>query len=137
MSRPRRVTKAVLAERARWMRKSHAKKYRDLKVKLLEFLGQKCVCCGETDPAFLTLDHIEAGGRYHRKSKPKTYEVWRDVLNTPEARTKYRLLCWNCNCATRGGKVCPHNRAEVEAFLQVCQQVSNKPCIGQLSLFGP
>lgn len=114
-----------LAERARWMSRNHRRKHTELRQKLLEVLGGKCVCCGESAPRFLTLDHIAGGGRYHRSTRPKTYQVYKDVLTDPSARDKYRLLCWNCNCATRGGVVCPHNQAEVDAFLEMCQTMTH------------
>lgn len=113
--------------RRRYMRKKHNMKYRILRTQLLDFLGGKCFCCGETTPEFLTLDHIHGGGRYHRRSRPKTYEVYADVLKTPNARDSYRLLCWNCNCSTRGGRICPHNKYDVETFLNICKEFVQTP----------
>lgn len=50
----------------------HKAKYRDYKLKLkLEVLeaygGAVCAVCGETDLDLLQLDHVEGGGRQHRR----------------------------------------------------------------------
>src|SRR3972149_2266120 len=35
-------------------------------VQVLDAYGWRCECCGEQEPMFLTIDHIEGGGNIHR-----------------------------------------------------------------------
>src|SRR2546428_8617676 len=45
---------------------------RDLRAEVLRAYSDQspeCACCGETNPAFLTLDHIENGGTAHRRHR--------------------------------------------------------------------
>lgn len=75
---------------------------------LVEAYGGRCACtnCPETNSAFLTLDHINGDGRAHRmKMGSHTYA---DLRRRGFPQEGYRLLCWNCNAMTRGGKKCPH-----------------------------
>jgi hypothetical protein len=73
--------------------------------------GGRCSCCGEDDPVFLTLDHVdgrepnELAGSYLLYARAKR-EGW---------PAKYRLLCWNCNCGReRNGGVCPHEERRLK-----------------------
>ena len=69
--------------------------------------GDVCSCCGEREAAFLTIDHINGGGRAHRKAlgAPNIY-TWLIRNDYPEG---YRILCFNCNCVATRVEVCPHN----------------------------
>lgn len=68
--------------------------------------GGKCVCCGETEYEFLTFEHVNGGGRQHRKTVPHT-QRWLYKNGFPKD-VGITLLCMNCNLAEgrRGG--CPH-----------------------------
>ena len=77
-----------------------------LKLRVIAAYGGSCGCCGESEPRFLTLDHINGGGSRHREEvKGKLYR-WVVRNNFPP---EVRILCFNCNCgrAVNGG-VCPH-----------------------------
>jgi hypothetical protein len=71
--------------------------------------GGKCSCCGEDDPRFLTIDHVNGDGRLHRESLGGgSNRVWLGIIRRgfpPE----YQALCYNCNSgrAINGG-ICPH-----------------------------
>jgi hypothetical protein len=76
--------------------------------------GGKCACCGETEPAFLTIDHENGDGSKHRAAihaKPgqSTYN-WLAKNGYPKG---FQVLCWNCNSgrAVNGG-VCPHQKGK-------------------------
>lgn len=91
-------------------------KYTALKIECFKAYGNKCSCCGEKTLEFLTLDHI--GGRAERVPRDKRkhkygyYEYGRlKKLGFP--KDKYRLLCMNCNFATRGNKLCPHKKKSI------------------------
>jgi len=84
-------------------------KYRQVRrEKLFEIYGNKCACCGESNPLFLSIDHINNDGNMHRKKLGCTSNVWRDMINHPD-KTKYQTLCFNCNFGKRmNGGICPH-----------------------------
>src|SRR5665213_1668932 len=74
------------------------------KAKVMEAYGGKCQCCGETRLAFLSIDHINGGGRKHRKEVGSQFYHWITRNQYPPI---LRILCMNCNTAVRMGK-CPH-----------------------------
>jgi len=86
--------------------------YENLKRRVFSFLGDKCTCCGETEPGFLNVDHI-VPVKYVMNGKRikglSFHKVYTDALTHPE---KYRLMCSNCNQAIRFGRICPHKRNE-------------------------
>jgi hypothetical protein len=79
----------------------------ELKQKFIEGYGGKCTCCGETEPRFLTIEHLERDGQEHRITSGGTSGMWLDIIrnNFPP---KYTVLCYNCNCSQNTGRVCPH-----------------------------
>lgn len=81
---------------------------RKLKADVIDAYGGKCACCGEGNPAFMTIDHIFNDGSQHRKSvNSKRIYGWLKKNGYPKDR--YQLLCFNCNFAKRfNGGVCPH-----------------------------
>lgn len=76
--------------------------------------GGVCVCCGESDPRFLTLDHVagNGAGRDHRRSLGKRVSsgaILKDLKRRGWPQAGYQLLCFNCNCGrARNGGICPH-----------------------------
>jgi hypothetical protein len=89
---------------------------RRLRQRLLDFFGRRCACCGETRQEFLSLDHINGGGNKHNRLRNGSHGVYRDALNDPEARNKYRLLCHNCNFARGHYGYCPHEREDQDGI---------------------
>lgn len=83
------------------------------KLEVLEHYGGSppvCACCGEKHIEFLTIDHEGGGGTKHRvkvKRYGSAYYTWLIKNKYP---IKLRVLCMNCNFATRFGRVCPHER---------------------------
>lgn len=73
------------------------------KEKVLAHYGRQCACCGESNIAFLTMDHINNDGYRTRKESVHLY-VWLIKNNFPEG---FQTLCYNCNCGRRHD-VCPH-----------------------------
>lgn len=74
--------------------------------------GNKCSCCGETEPLFLTLDHVDSDGSKHRKEIGTTggQKLYRWLIknNFPKG---FQVLCSNCNHGRfRNGGVCPHKQ---------------------------
>lgn len=93
-------------ERAReYDRKSRAKNKADL----FAAYGNKCACCGEDRPQFLSLDHINGdGGEHRRRIGGATVLIYRDVKKQGYPKDRYRLLCFNCNMAYGLYGKCPH-----------------------------
>jgi hypothetical protein len=73
---------------------------------VFDFYGWECACCGEGNPAFLTIDHIHGDGKKDRNGSGRNIGAALRDLD----RSKYQILCYNCNIARhcRGGGICPH-----------------------------
>lgn len=72
--------------------------YRRIKAEVFAAYGNKCSCCGKTNPAFLSLEHKEGGGGKHRRELGGGSAVykWAKKNNFPDTLT---LLCFDCNCS--------------------------------------
>lgn len=72
--------------------------------------GGKCNCCHETEPDFLTIDHIYNDGAYerrvHKLGTDRRLYAWLKRNNFPTDR--YQLLCYNCNMGKAIWGQCPH-----------------------------
>lgn len=81
------------------------------------YLGNKCVCCGETEQEFLSVDHVRNNGAKHRREKGREawmWEVWK-AIKDKRIVTEYALMCFNCNFSKHFGKgVCAHKRRTVK-----------------------
>jgi hypothetical protein len=85
-----------------------------IKMKVIKHYGGECVCCGESCPEFLSVDHKNGDGKAHREELKKIYGY------TPLGSTFYcwlikngfpdfiQLLCHNCNLAKGNRTMCPH-----------------------------
>lgn len=94
-----------------WHRKHRANK----KEQVYDNYGTACKCCGETDAAFLTIDHINNDGAEHRRSI-NAASIYDYIIkhNFPDT---FQVLCFNCNWAkSRGG--CPHQNTSKLAATQ-------------------
>lgn len=89
-------------------RKSNADVRKRLRDQMLEAYGGKCACakCPETNPAFLTLEHVGGGGRKHRAEMGS--HIYADLRRRGWPQEGFTLLCWNCNAMTANGRSCPH-----------------------------
>ncbi len=72
-----------------------------------EAYGNRCACCGEDHPIFLTLDHVNGGGRIDLEAVGSTYRLYARVIREGFP-SQYQLLCWNCNFAKHALGTCPH-----------------------------
>ena len=78
-----------------------------LKSEIVQAYGGKCVCCGESNPGFLTIDHIFNDGQEDRAKNGSGQTFYTYLRNSGFPKDRYRLMCMNCNWARRNG-VCPH-----------------------------
>ena len=81
------------------------------KREMIAVYGGRCVCCGEREPDFLSIDHVNNDGAKHRTEKSvRSIVTWLRKHNYP--KEGFRILCYNCNLgrafANEGGK-CPHD----------------------------
>jgi len=79
---------------------------------IIKHYGGKCVCCGEPEPFFLTLDHKNNNGASHRKTigitDTRKFYAWAIRNGFPKF---LQLLCWNCNLGKKlNGGTCPHQK---------------------------
>jgi hypothetical protein len=92
----------------------------------IEAYGGRCVCCGESHPYFLTLDHVNGDGAAEKRTYPSGSTVrWAYKNGFPDS---LRLLCWNCNCARyfRGDGGCPHETGEFFSYRTDVRRVHNR-----------
>ena len=94
-------------------REYHQKKTKPLREQVLAHYGGVCACCGETEPLFLTIDHVNNDGAKHRKEVASNHLAkWLVDNDFPE---DFQILCFNCNCGRqRNGGVCPHHNKNEE-----------------------
>jgi hypothetical protein len=107
------VTKNNCAE-CKLRKNERSKVLRDItKKETVAAYGGKCVCCGEDNWGFLTIDHPNNDGAEHRRqlgiSGGIAFYMWLRRNNYPK---DFQILCWNCNCGKRdNGGICPHKAA--------------------------
>jgi hypothetical protein len=75
--------------------------------------GGKCVCCGEANLGFLTIDHVYGNGTQHRKEifgdRKAGIHMYRWLKKQGFPKEGYQVMCFNCNLGRqRNGGSCPH-----------------------------
>lgn len=86
--------------------------------------GNKCACCSETEPAFLSIDHINGGGNKHRKEIG--WGMLYRWLKNNEYPSGFQILCFNCNMAKCFSGICPHqSKKEKTCQNNLSQQEKN------------
>ncbi len=80
----------------------------------IEAYGGRCVCCAETELAFLTIDHVNGGGNQHRKVIGGGDSMYRWLCRNGYPQDDYQVLCFNCNHGRWiNGGTCPHERTQI------------------------
>lgn len=101
-----------------WNRQNKDKKnenereyHRHLRMEVILAYGAKCVCCGEENFYFLTLDHVNNDGVDHRRVIGSSMYLWAKINNYPDT---LQVLCYNCNLAKQnsGFGYCPHEESK-------------------------
>ncbi len=100
---------AIKYQRTKASGKLARKRYYDKwKKQVFDHYGYQCVCCGEDEHRFLTIDHMNDNGAQQRELVGAGYVFfkWLVANNYPN---DYRVLCHNCNTGRfRNGGKCPH-----------------------------
>ena len=89
------------------------RRHRDSLIVLKHYGGDipKCKCCEETELMFLTIDHINGGGRKHR-IETKNYGLKRWIIKNKFPK-EFQILCMNCNLGKHlNNGLCPHKKYE-------------------------
>jgi hypothetical protein len=113
--RNRKLAKAT-PEEADLIRKAEADKTRRVQAACKDqvfnaYGGYICKCCGEDEPMFLSIDHIDNNGATERKSglyrgSGTAFYQW---LRKQKFPSGYQVLCMNCQIGKhKNGGVCPH-----------------------------
>lgn len=79
----------------------------EFKKKVYDHYGMVCVCCGITEEAFLTIDHINKNGKEHREQVGNGAAFYKWIVDFGYP-TDLRILCMNCNYGERRRPQCPH-----------------------------
>lgn len=94
----------------RWRMSENARRWRmDIREDVIAAYGGRCSCCGESEPEFLTLDHVNNDGAEHRRANALStgIKAWKWARDNQHPQN-LQLLCWNCNCAKGIYGSCPH-----------------------------
>lgn len=86
-------------------------RYKQQRLDCLKQYGNKCICCGEDRPEFLSFDHIAGGGTKHRRmERAGRITIWLTKNGYPPG---FQILCHNCNMAKGFYGQCPHQVEKV------------------------
>ena len=101
--------------------KARAKRVRIKDAVFGAYGGYCCVCCGETERAFLTLDHLHNDGATFRRDTfgARTYAGYRTYawLHVHQYPAGYQVLCMNCQFGKRMNHgVCPHQQGRCNDY---------------------
>ena len=116
--RKRRLAADPIGFRAEEARK--AKAYREsLKARVYAaYGGYRCACCGETQPKFLSIDHVNNDGYQRRKNRGHGagagiyLYLWRQFKKNESWPDDFQVLCMNCQHGkARNGGICPHKES--------------------------
>lgn len=100
-------------------RRAHCRYLAKLRAEVFSrYGGPRCACCGEANPMFLSLDHINNDGAQHRREiagknrgggwqNGWLFYVWLRRNNYPPLALQ--VLCFNCNLGKwKNRGTCPH-----------------------------
>ena len=103
---PEKMTRLATRQRA-----YNARRYQ----MVLDHYGAKCACCGEREPKFLSIDHINNDGYQRRKDGDHgSGQRLVGYIIRESYPDDFQILCMNCNHGkSRNGGVCPHKSLKV------------------------
>lgn len=90
---------------------NHRLRRRQIKREVFEaYGGAICICCGEKEIAFLSIDHVNGGGSMHQKEIGKgALYGWLIKNSFPSG---YQVLCMNCQFGRKHNNgICPHRKS--------------------------
>lgn len=84
-----------------------------LRSEFLVAYGGECICCGETEDVFLTLEHMALDGARHRREVGGGHKTYADLKKRGWPKNEYTILCANCNMAKAKYGICPHQQPNI------------------------
>lgn len=100
----------AFASNGRWAKKA----LKLLRYEVFSSYGGMCICCGETNYGFLSIDHINRDGIEDRaKHRNRFGQLYSWLKQQGYPRDRYRLLCMNCNWGSRRTGICPHEAVKL------------------------
>ena len=94
---------------------------RKIRAEVLREYGGVCVCCGESTPEFLGIDHIFSdGGKERRELRISGSGTYLKLRRDGFPKDRYQLLCHNCNQAQGYYKMCPHEKERLDKLASAC-----------------
>jgi len=102
--------KEYYASHKKHLREYQIRRRKERKIRVIEKYGGKCACCGEKRIEFMTMDHINNDGGQERKKYGEGNTPYNRLDKLPVDRSKYQVLCFNCNCAKQYSGYCPHQK---------------------------
>ena len=76
----------------------YQKQYTDeLRAQVFASYGGVCIQCGESHPAFLSIDHINSDGAEHRRAVGSGHRLYMWLRKKVFPQEDFQLLCANCN----------------------------------------
>ena len=90
---------------------------RGIRINVMNHYGNKCQCCGESILEFLSIDHINNDGKFHRDEQGTGVKFYRWIIknNYP---MDLQILCFNCNFAKQIWGECPHNKNLIKVIIE-------------------
>ena len=70
-------------------------KNNEIRAAVLNLLGSSCAACGETEPDFLSVDHVHNDRKLERSRNSITWKT--DIVRGVSDPSRYQVLCRNCN----------------------------------------
>ena len=110
---------AIIAKAGQWAKNNKDKRRAinatwrwKIRLKMIEAYGGACACCGESEPRFLSIDHVNNDGNARRREGELTgAELYRWLRDNGWPKDDYQLLCMNCNFSKGHFGECPHKKA--------------------------
>ena len=81
------------------------------RAEMIAAYGGRCMCCGESEETFLTVDHVNNDGHRYRGQTVRGGTGlcnWLRKFGYP--KDGFQLLCWNCNAGKALRGACPHEK---------------------------
>lgn len=100
--------KAYYAENLKHLATIRRTERANTRAEVLSAYGDRCTCCGEDRPQFLTIDHIDSSGAAHRRVIQGGSGFYRWLRKHGFPKDNFQLLCFNCNLSKGHYGACPH-----------------------------
>jgi hypothetical protein len=100
--------------RRKKLRDYYKRRMHDARKALFAVYEPVCACCGESNTAFLTLDHVNNDGKKDRLLGKRVWELYLQAAREKD-QARFQVLCWNCNMGkAKNGGICPHKMKRAE-----------------------